>query len=201
MLQRAAQGDEFARSFFSIMVPYPNHQAAEAVVPGLVERSLKAAAKLNDFQNPEQDLVFYHCRYQTDDNRCGVWEDRPQFCRDYPDTPFVVMAPGCAFEDWGAACKKKYGQLKEEVSQLKNLKEELATLQARQNALFSRAEDDEEITLQPLVHPSPEIVEILIEHGALEAGLSVALSMTALFVGTPLRSSYFLFFEGHRRSA
>jgi Fe-S-cluster containining protein len=195
LLKRAAQGDEFARGFFSIMVPYPNHAAAEAVVPGLVERSLKAAAKLEDFSHPEEDLVFYHCQYQTEDNRCGVWEDRPQFCRDYPDTPFVVMAPGCAFEDWGAACKKKYNQLKEEVSQLKNLKAELAKLQTRQQSLSTGMEIEAQAEK---VFSSSVMDDVLAEVGAIEAGISVALSMTSIYVSTPLRSSYFLFFEGRR---
>jgi Fe-S-cluster containining protein len=192
LLTRAAQGDDFARGFFSIMIPYPSHKAAEAVVPGLVERSLKAAAKLNDFSQPEQDLVFYHCRYQTDDNRCGVWEDRPKFCRDYPDTPFVVMAPGCAFESWGDACRKKYTQLKDEVSQIHKLKEELARLQSTQQSLSTSLSASAEVS-------NPAINTILAEVGAIEAGISVALSLTSLFISTPLRSTYFLFFERRRR--
>lgn len=194
LLTRAAAGDDFARGFFSIMVPYATHAEAEAVVPGVVERTLKAAAKLTDFQNPERDLVFYQCRYQTDDNRCGVWEDRPQFCRDYPDTPFVVMAPGCAFEPWAMACKDKYQQLKDEVKQLKGLKEELSRLKTHQSSLSeitdSSSADDEK--------PHTALTAIFKELGATEAGLSVALSMTSLFLSTPLRSTYFLFFEKKR---
>jgi len=127
LMQRAAEGDVFAQGFFSIMVPYASHDDARKVVPGLVERTLKAATKLDSFESPE-DLVFYHCRYLLPDNRCGVHEDRPQFCRDYPDTPFVVMAPGCAFEPWAKACKDKYHALKAEVEELKDLKAELAKL-------------------------------------------------------------------------
>ncbi len=133
LLKRAAEGDAFAQGFFSIMLPYPNHEAARKIVPGLVDRMLKAATKLENFNSPE-DIVFYHCRYLLPDNRCGVHEDRPQFCRDYPDTPFVVMAPGCAFEAWGQACKEKYNALKAEVDELKTLKAELAKLKAEAGA-------------------------------------------------------------------
>lgn len=130
LLKRAAAGDEFARGFFSIMEPYASHEAARQVVPGLVDRTLAAARKSQEFENNEEDVVFYHCRYLQADNKCGVYEDRPQFCRDYPDTPFVVFAPGCAFESWGTACREKYNEMKEEVAKLKAMKEELASLQA-----------------------------------------------------------------------
>ncbi len=119
LLAMAAEGNDFARNFFSIMVPYPDHAAAEAVVPGLVARTLNAARKQPQaFPDPENDLVFYHCRYLGADNRCTVYEDRPQFCRDYPESPFMVFAPGCAFEDWGAACRQAYQGLKTAKAQL-----------------------------------------------------------------------------------
>lgn len=185
--QRAAGGDEFARGFFSIMVPYPTHEEAEAVVPGLVERTLKAAAKSKDFANA-QDVVFYHCRYLTPDNRCGVWEDRPQFCRDYPDTPFVVMAPGCAFEPWGKACKEKYAGLKEEVSQLQDLKAELARLkELRGQSALQEALDENEGG-----HPYTKIDALFFQDNNTD-NLSLVLSLTSLHVASPMRSFSFTF--------
>lgn len=133
LMKRAVEGDEFARGFFSIMVPYLSHAEAEAVVPGIVARTLIAAEKQDAFAS-KADVVFYRCRYQTADNRCGVWEDRPKFCRDYPDTPFVVMAPGCAFEGWAKTCKEKFYALKDEVGRLKSMKQELAQLKDMQGA-------------------------------------------------------------------
>jgi Fe-S-cluster containining protein len=222
LLKRAAAGDEFARGFFSIMIPYASHQEAEQVVPGIVERSLRAVKKLNDFDG-EKDVVFYHCRYQTDDNKCGVWEDRPQFCRDYPDTPFVVMAPGCAFESWGTACRKKYADLKEEVSHLKALKAELAKLQRLRNPAGSMEPEmpDSERSSEEADSGRDELTstleaastalsldsldwERLTNEPKLQAAyqhdsLSLMLSLTPLYVGSPLRSMYYLrqpgFFE------
>lgn len=133
LLARAAEGDEFARNFFNIMVPYASHEEANRITPGLVARTLRAAEKSEEFKSAD-DVVFYRCRYQTPDNKCGIHEDRPQFCRDYPDTPFVVMAPGCAFEGWQAACRTKYQEMTAEVEKLKQLKEELAELRAVQAA-------------------------------------------------------------------
>jgi Fe-S-cluster containining protein len=126
---KAAAGDAFARGFLSIFIPYASHEAARAVVPGLVERSLKAAAKNPAFTRGADDVVFYHCRYQQPDNRCGVYEDRPSFCRSYPDSPFVVMAPGCAFEGWGQACRQRYNAMQADMTQLRQLHDELKQLE------------------------------------------------------------------------
>lgn len=167
LLARAAQGDDFARGFFSIMIPYASHDEARKVVPGLVERTLAAAKKSEDFANPEEDLVFYHCRYLQEDNRCGVYEDRPQFCRDYPDTPFVVFAPGCAFESWGQACREKYLQMKEEVAHLKELKEELHALKT-------------------ISTPYTNVDDGLGTED--NTPLSLVLSLTDLYLGSPLHS-------------
>jgi Fe-S-cluster containining protein len=167
LLERAAQGDDFARGFFSIMVPYESHEAARAVVPGLVERTLAAARKSDSFENNEEDVVFYHCRYLQPDNRCGVYEDRPQFCRDYPDTPFVVFAPGCAFEPWAAACRQKYNELKDQVTELKAAREELADLKRLSKEYTNVDENDLNVD---------------------NTSLSLILSLTNLYVSSPLCS-------------
>ena len=145
---KAAAGDEFARGFMSIFEPYSSHDEAAAVVPGLVERTKQAAAKSDEFK-VDDDLVFYRCRYLSEDNRCQVYEDRPQFCRDYPDTPFVVMAPGCAYEGWGAACRDKYRAMEAETDELKTIQAELHRLdeakgQASALAIASTFRTDEE---------------------------------------------------------
>lgn len=209
LLRRAAEGDDFARGFFSIMVPYASHAEAEAVVPGVVERTLKAAEKQKAFKSP-QDIVFYHCRYQTEDNLCGVWEDRPQFCRDYPDTPFVVMAPGCAFEPWAKACKKKYFEIKEEVARLKSLKAELeaakSTLQPGPTSLDKQTSYCSVDT--KIDDPTPEAhnangwernslrglsgMENLPREFGAESALSLVLSLTDLFLASTLPSMHFV---------
>ncbi|WP_303674535.1 YkgJ family cysteine cluster protein [Vampirovibrio chlorellavorus] len=197
LLPRAVAGDDFARGFFSIMVPYATHAEAEQVVPGIVERTLKAAEKQEAFASPA-DVVFYRCRYQTEDNRCGVWEDRPQFCRDYPDTPFVVMAPGCAFEGWGKACKEKFYALKAEVSRLKELKTELDVLKKAQSlglsAEASAISDSEVLAPETAYsHPYTKIDELLRAVHNTE-NLSLILSLTRLYVASPLPSVYFIRF-------
>jgi Fe-S-cluster containining protein len=203
LMARAAQGDEFARGFFSIMVPYKDHAEAAAVVPGVVKRTLEASRKLTDFKGPE-DIVFYRCRYQTPDNKCGVWEDRPQFCRDYPDTPFVVMAPGCAFEPWAASCKEKYHAMKAEVAKLKEMKAELERLKQIQGAIDDSAQvvtDEQNSAVTASTADGQTSVESanLIETGRIDApysglhnvdNLSLVLSLTRLYVSSPFCSVY-----------
>lgn len=126
LLQKAAAGEEFARNFFSIFVPHANHDAARAVVPGLVERTLKAARKDAAFAS-EEDVVFYQCRYIGEDNKCRIWEDRPDLCRAYPDSPFMVFAPDCAFEPWAHAVKARFEAMKAEVETLKAARDAMLT--------------------------------------------------------------------------
>jgi Fe-S-cluster containining protein len=129
LLEKAAEGDEFARNFFSIFIPYNNHDEAREVVPGLVEKTLKASKKDDAFKS-EDDVVFYHCRYIGDDNKCQIWEDRPDLCRAYPDSPFVVFAPNCAFEPWALKVREKFAEMKAELAHLKDLKTELDHMKA-----------------------------------------------------------------------
>lgn len=128
LLEKAANGDTFAQNFFSIFVPHASHEEARQIVPGLVERTLKAAKKDEAFTS-EEDVVFYQCRYIGEDNKCQIWEDRPALCRAYPDTPFVVFAPNCAFEPWSKKVKKAFYAMEDEIEKLKDVQEELKTIQ------------------------------------------------------------------------
>ncbi len=187
---KAQAGDDFARGFFSIMVPYASHEVAEAIVPGIVQKTLEAARKQEAFQS-DQDVVFYQCRYQTEDNRCGVWEDRPQFCRDYPDTPFVVMAPGCAFEPWAKTCKEKFHAFKAQVSRLKGLKAELDQLKSR-NGLSETIGDSVPNTPQEEAYSdSYTKIDEWVRDSDNTENLSLVLSLTGLYVASPLRGFYF----------
>ena len=122
LLKQAAEGDDFARNFLSQFVPYATHEEADASVPGIVERTLKAALKSEDFKSPEE-VVFYRCRYLKGTNQCQIYEDRPELCRDYPGTPFVVFASGCAFEPWAKQIREKYADIEAELRELKALQQ------------------------------------------------------------------------------
>ena len=134
LLKKAAEGDSFARDFLNLFQAYKSREEAYAIAPELVDKTLSYASRSNKYQSSDQ-VVFYRCRFLKGKNQCQVYEDRPQLCRDYPDSPFLVVPPGCAYEQWSNECKKKYYELKEELNNLKALKEKLLKDQARQNSV------------------------------------------------------------------
>lgn len=193
LLRKAAQGETFARDFFTIFVPYDSHESARAVEAGLVERTLKAAEKDSGFEGPE-DVVFYKCRYIGDDNKCQIWEDRPQLCRAYPDTPFVVFAPGCAFEPWSKAVRAKYAEIQED---LKNLKKQKQSLERLQQAAFAhgggRGTEYTKIDV-PIdsINNEHEDDSVAKKKAAetIEAELKVVMPLVPMYLASPLASSF-----------
>jgi Fe-S-cluster containining protein len=155
------------------MVPYPSHAAAQAVVPSLVEKTLKAAAKSEKF-NTEADVVFYACRYLNTENKCGVYEDRPQFCRDYPDSPFLVMASGCAFEGWSNQCRSKFKAMEAEVATLQSVQAELHTLQSALNTPNEEETENNE-----------NLLPTWLAEAQRNALLSETLRLTSLWLSSP----------------
>ncbi len=169
LMEKAANGDVFARDFFNIFIPYASHDEARAVVPGLVDKTLKAAEKQDEFESPD-DVVFYHCRYIGEDNKCQIWEDRPELCRAYPDTPYVVFAPGCAFEPWAKAVKEKFNRMKDELEELKALRDELASNQG--GTMYTK--------IDALPWPEDNLYN-----------LSLVLLLTPTYIASPLTSTLY----------
>lgn len=89
--QKAANGDNFAKQFTSVFIPYETIEEAEAVYPEYIEL-LRGKV--------EGDVYFYHCPKLTDDNRCSDYENRPQICRDFPDNPLAVLPEKCGYRAW-----------------------------------------------------------------------------------------------------
>ncbi|HSA07655.1 MAG TPA: YkgJ family cysteine cluster protein [Candidatus Gastranaerophilales bacterium] len=124
LLEKAAAGDQFARDFFSIFIPYKNHEQAEKICESLVKRTIKSCIDgINKI--PVEDLVFYRCRHYHYKKQCLIYETRPQLCRDFPGSPFVLLHENCAFYQWAKDCKKAYNKLKEDIQSLKKQKKEL----------------------------------------------------------------------------
>lgn len=89
--KRADSGDNFARQFLSIFVPYKDKQEARKVYPEYI--------KLLE-ENKEDEVYFYHCPKLTEDKRCSDYENRPQICRDFPDNPLCILPSSCGFCGW-----------------------------------------------------------------------------------------------------
>lgn len=92
---KAAAGDNFARQFTSIFLPYPSQRSALEQFPAIVESVLTQA------DDPDS-VYFYHCPYIGEDNRCTIYGDprRPQICDNYPDTPLTFIYNKCAWKPW-----------------------------------------------------------------------------------------------------
>ena len=134
LLEKAASGEDFARDFFSIFVPYKNIDEVKTFYPDIVERSLKAYSGNNNDIKLE-DLIFYKCRYYSDEKQCLIYEDRPELCRDFPGSPYAILGEKCSYYNWAKECKQKYKDLMKELDDLKKYKKELDNLKYQQKAI------------------------------------------------------------------
>lgn len=89
--KRAESGDNFAKQFLSVFIPYSSKEEARKVYPEYIELLEK---------NKENDVYFYHCPKLTEDKRCSDYENRPQICRDFPDNPLTLLPVSCGFCEW-----------------------------------------------------------------------------------------------------
>lgn len=97
--KRAATGDDFARQFISIFLPYASREIARSVAPEVVDAVLAEAAEET---GADERIYFYHCPYLGEDNRCSVFgtDKRPSICASYPETPLSFMVDQCAWKPW-----------------------------------------------------------------------------------------------------
>lgn len=89
--QKAESGDNFARQFLSVFVPYSSKEEARKIYPQYIE--------MLD-ESKEDDVYFYHCPKLTADKRCSDYENRPQICRDFPDNPLSILPESCGYKQW-----------------------------------------------------------------------------------------------------
>ena len=89
--QKAQNGDNFAKQFLSVFIPYNSKEEARRVYPEYIELLEK---------NKEYDVYFYHCPKLTEDKRCSDYENRPQICRDFPDNPLSILPSACGYKKW-----------------------------------------------------------------------------------------------------
>lgn len=95
---RAEAGDNFARQFTSIFLPYPSTETAYHRHPEDVDHVLGFG---QDAVTTEA-VHFYYCPHLQPDNRCGLYgmEQRPAICDSYPETPLTYVAKHCAWSPW-----------------------------------------------------------------------------------------------------
>ena len=118
----AFQGDEGAKDFLSIFVPYESIEAAREVDAGVVDNILNLL-KADNPDLKKNEMTFYCCKYLQDDNKCSNYENRPALCRHFPSTPWAIVPPGCGFEGW------LFGKREEDKERVRHAKEELLELE------------------------------------------------------------------------
>ncbi len=89
--QKAENGDNFAKQFTSIFIPYKSKEEARKIYPEYIKL-------LED--NKEDEVYFYHCPKLTEDKQCSDYENRPQICRDFPDNPLSILPKTCGYQKW-----------------------------------------------------------------------------------------------------
>lgn len=89
--KRAENGDNFAKQFTSIFIPYESKEEARMVYPEYIELLE---------ENISDDVYFYHCPKLTDCKRCSDYENRPDICRHFPDNPLCILPKSCGFYEW-----------------------------------------------------------------------------------------------------
>ena len=89
--KRAENGDNFAKQFTSIFIPYETREDAKKIYP----EYLKLLS-----ENVEGEVYFYHCPKLTECKRCSDYENRPKICRDFPDNPLDILPKSCGFYEW-----------------------------------------------------------------------------------------------------
>ena len=99
LLERAKTGDDFARQFTSVFLPYTSREAAQSKAPDVVAAVL---AEAGGEAPGEEKIFFYHCPYVGEDNRCTVYgtDKRPAICGSYPETPLAFVYENCAWKPW-----------------------------------------------------------------------------------------------------
>jgi Fe-S-cluster containining protein len=91
--EKAKSGDNFAKQFTSVFVPYNSLEEARKIFPDYVDI-------VQTTMGEEEKIYFYHCPLLTKDNKCSKYEERPEICRDFPENPLSVLPPSCGFYGW-----------------------------------------------------------------------------------------------------
>ena len=89
--KKSSEGDNFAKQFTSIFIPYNSKDEAKKIYPEYIELLDK---------NIEGDVYFYHCPKLNECKRCSDYENRPQICRVFPDNPLDLLPKSCGYYQW-----------------------------------------------------------------------------------------------------
>ena len=108
--QQASKGNKYAEDFVSIYVPYNNEEEAKNANPEFYE-------ELNKLVKDDRIYYYYCSKYK--DNKCTIYENRPEICRDFPKNPLKLLPATCSYNEWREEISHKSQLLKAEVDIIK----------------------------------------------------------------------------------
>lgn len=112
-----AKNNQNLRDFFNIFIPYDSSDKVQKTFPEAYRTCMEVAESRSDVN--KEEIYFYHCRFLKPPNHCQIYEDRPNLCRDYPDSPFDSISSTCGYYGWAKQCKKKLIELQLELMNAK----------------------------------------------------------------------------------
>jgi Fe-S-cluster containining protein len=89
------EGNSLAKDFLYVFEPHSNIEIAKQIAPDHVNRMIQEAETTGI-----EELTLYHCRFIDDMNRCSMYKERPEFCKNDPCSPWAIVTRGCGYEGW-----------------------------------------------------------------------------------------------------
>ena len=114
-----AKDNQYLRDFFNLFVTYGRTDEYKKIFPNAYINCISIVKDRKDISI--DDVYFYYCRFFKEPGICQIYEDRPDLCRNYPESPFDAIDSECGFYKWSIDCKKAYIQLKYELEMLKRI--------------------------------------------------------------------------------
>ena len=118
----AEDGSDEARVFIDIFKPFLSIDEARKIVPEQIDQILEELKISENFDINK--VTFYYCKHISDDNKCGIYNQRPECCKRAPNNGWSCMPPGCGFEGW------QFEQREKTKQKVRKLKEYLVTARA-----------------------------------------------------------------------
>lgn len=95
LLKKAKNGDKTAKSFLRVFEIYKDNNLPKDLIQYIPENLMDAKQR--------EGAYFYHCKkVKLKDGKyfCPEYNERPDVCRNFPDTPLENLPESCAYNVW-----------------------------------------------------------------------------------------------------
>jgi len=154
----ADAGDESAIDFLRVFEPYSSVEDARKVSKETVENILLALDEAGTYD--EKNVTFYKCKYLMDNNLCGIYENRPQLCDNFPVSCWAVVPPGCGFEGW------LFQKREERKQKIRKFKENILSLETTMKELEADGEFEQIKKVEDIIEKLTKTISLYDKYGA-----------------------------------